>query len=223
MISAPAWKCTAFSVSLPTAVMVTLPPLPLICTAALTISSVTTPGVRITWSASWPHVVSTTKSCASLAEANACVAPKTDVAMSRLKSTGSTTTTFLAPAYRAPCTALLPTPPAPKITTVPRPDARGVDRRAPSGGDAAADQAGHLEGDVVGERDGRPLGHDRVLGEGAQGAEPAEVFVAQVEAEGAVEEHAGPGVEALDAHVLVPGRAGTADAAGRDVGADHPV
>src|SRR4051812_33737851 len=118
MISAPAWKCTAFSVSLPTAVMVTLPPLPLICTAALTISSVTTPGVRITWSASWPHVVSTTKSCASLAEANACVAPKTDVAISRLKSTGSTTTTFLAPAYRAPCTALLPTPPAPKITTV---------------------------------------------------------------------------------------------------------
>src|SRR3954453_9264357 len=117
-MSMPAWKCNAFSESLPTAVMVILETLPLICTAAPTISSVTTPGVRITWSASWPHVVSTTKSCASLAEANACVAPKTDVAMSRLNSTGSTTTTFLAPAYRAPCTALLPTPPAPKITTV---------------------------------------------------------------------------------------------------------
>src|SRR6516225_6139428 len=38
--------------------------------------------------------------------------------MSRLNSTGSTTTTFFAPAYRAPCTALLPTPPAPKTTTV---------------------------------------------------------------------------------------------------------
>src|SRR3954451_6504285 len=118
MISAPAWKCTAFSVSLPTAVTVTLAPLPLIWMAALTISSVTTPGVRMMWSASWPHVVSTTKSCGSLAEAKAWVAPKTDVAMSRLNSTGSTTTTFLAPAYRAPWTALLPTPPAPKITTV---------------------------------------------------------------------------------------------------------
>src|SRR4051812_27759841 len=117
-MSMPAWKCTAFSVSLPTAVMVILEPLPLICTAAPTISSVTTPGVRMTWSASWPQVVSTTKSWASLAEAKACVAPNTDVAMSRLKSDGSTTTTFLAPAYLAPCTALLPTPPEPKITTV---------------------------------------------------------------------------------------------------------
>ena len=40
------------------------------------------------------------------------------MAISRLNSTGSTTTTFFAPAKRAPCTALLPTPPAPKITTV---------------------------------------------------------------------------------------------------------
>ena len=38
--------------------------------------------------------------------------------MSRLNSTGSTTITFFAPAYLAPCTALLPTPPAPKMTTV---------------------------------------------------------------------------------------------------------
>ena len=46
------------------------------------------------------------------------MAPNTVVAISRLNSTGSTTTTFFAPANRAPCTALLPTPPAPKITTV---------------------------------------------------------------------------------------------------------
>src|ERR1700685_3137855 len=102
----------------PTAVIVTLPPLPVIITAACTISSVTAPAVIITWSASWPQVVSTTNSCASLAVAKAWVAPNTVVAISRLNSTGSTTTTFFAPANRAPCTAMLPTPPAPKITTV---------------------------------------------------------------------------------------------------------
>src|SRR5215470_3931924 len=114
----PAGKCTARSLMWPTAVIITLPPLPVIITAACTISSVTTPGVMITWSARWPQVVSTTKSCACLAVANACVAPNTVVAISRLNSTGSTTTTFFAPANLAPCTALLPTPPAPKITTV---------------------------------------------------------------------------------------------------------
>src|SRR6516164_3117814 len=114
----PAGKCTARSLMWPTAVIVTLPPLPVIITAACTISSVTTPGVMITWSASWPQVVSTTKSCASLAVPNAWVAPNTVVAISRLNSTGSTTTTFFAPANLAPCTALLPTPPEPKITTV---------------------------------------------------------------------------------------------------------
>src|SRR5580704_6675929 len=114
----PACTCTARSLMWPTAVIVTLPPLPVIITAACTISSVTAPGVMIDWSASWPQVVSTTNSCASLAVANACVAPNTVVAMSRLNSTGSTTTTFFAPANRAPWTALLPTPPAPKITTV---------------------------------------------------------------------------------------------------------
>src|SRR5580704_9116332 len=114
----PACTCTARSLMWPTAVIVTLPPLPVIITAAATISSVTAPGVMIDWSASWPQVVSTTNSCASLAVANACVAPNTVVAISRLNYTGSTTTTFFAPANRAPCTALLPTPPAPKITTV---------------------------------------------------------------------------------------------------------
>ena len=45
------------------------------------------------------------------------VAPKVS-AFSRLNSTGSITMTCAAPAYLAPWTALVPTPPAPKITTV---------------------------------------------------------------------------------------------------------
>src|SRR4029077_12040041 len=49
--------------------------------------------------------------------ANACVAPNS-IACSRLYSTGSIAMTFLPPAYLAPCTALMPTPPVPKITTV---------------------------------------------------------------------------------------------------------
>src|SRR3954468_16526241 len=80
-------------------------------------SSWRTPTVMIAWSASSPQVASTTNSCASLAEAKVWVAPKT-VAISRLNGTGSTTTTRSAPARAAPWTALLPTPPAPKITTV---------------------------------------------------------------------------------------------------------
>ena len=71
----------------------------------------------IAWSASWPQVISTTASCASAAEAKTCVAPNSS-AFDRLNSTGSTTITCAAPAYRAPWIALLPTPPAPKITTV---------------------------------------------------------------------------------------------------------
>ena len=58
-----------------------------------------------------------TASCASAALAKTCVAPKAS-AFSRLNATGSTTMTCAAPAYRAPWTALVPTPPAPKITTV---------------------------------------------------------------------------------------------------------
>ena len=45
------------------------------------------------------------------------VAPK-NFAVSRLNSTGSTAITDFAPAARAPCTALMPTPPVPMITTV---------------------------------------------------------------------------------------------------------
>src|SRR5487761_1880565 len=102
----------------PTAVIVTWPDLPTTLMAFAITSSCRMPTVIIATSASWPQVVSTTKSCASLALAKARVAPNTVVAISRLNSTGSTTMTFCAPANLAPCTALLPTPPAPKITTV---------------------------------------------------------------------------------------------------------
>ena len=97
----------------PTAVMVTWPLLPTTLMAFAITSSCRMPTVMIATSASSPQVVSTTKSCASLAVANACVAPNTDSAWSRLNSTGSTTTTFFAPARLAPCTAFMPTPPVP--------------------------------------------------------------------------------------------------------------
>src|SRR6516165_5271568 len=101
----------------PTAVIVTWPVLPTTWMASWITSSCRMPTVMIARSASSPRVVSRTKSNASAAVAKVCVAPNT-LAISRLNATGSTTTTFFAPANRAPCTALLPTPPAPKITTV---------------------------------------------------------------------------------------------------------
>jgi hypothetical protein len=96
----------------PTAVIVTWPVFPTTWMAFLITSSCSTPTVMIARSASSPQVVSLTKSYASPAAAKACVAPNT-LAISRLNGTGSTTTTFFAPANLAPCTALLPTPPAP--------------------------------------------------------------------------------------------------------------
>ena len=54
---------------------------------------------------------------ASSAVAKAWVAPSS-MAFSRLFSSGSMAMTFLAPACRAPWTALMPMPPTPKITAV---------------------------------------------------------------------------------------------------------
>src|SRR5256886_4580805 len=94
-----------------------VPALPVRLTAALTASLSISPTVQMTLSASWPRVRLTSVSRASSALANAWVAPNS-MACSRLNSTGSTAMTFLPPAYLAPCTAFMPTPPAPKITTV---------------------------------------------------------------------------------------------------------
>src|ERR1700684_1444803 len=108
----------SFTQPFPTAVIVTWPVLPTTLMAFAITSSCRMPTVMIAWSASSPQVVSTTKSCASSAVANAWVAPNSVVAIFRLNSTGSTTTTFFAPARLAPWTALLATPPAASITTV---------------------------------------------------------------------------------------------------------
>jgi hypothetical protein len=97
--------------------MTIVPALPVRLTAALTTSLSISPTVQMTLSASWPRVRLTIVSCASSALANAWVAPNS-MACSRLNSTGSTAMTFLPPAYLAPCTAFMPTPPVPKITTV---------------------------------------------------------------------------------------------------------
>src|SRR2546430_339676 len=97
--------------------MTMVPALPVMSTAALTTSLSISPTVQITVSASWPRVRLTMVSWASSGPANACVAPNS-IACSRLYSTGSIAMTFLPPAYLAPCTAFMPTPPVPKITTV---------------------------------------------------------------------------------------------------------
>src|SRR5436190_17496083 len=97
--------------------MTIVPALPVRLTAALTTSLSISPTVQITLSASWPRVRLTMVSWASSGSANAWVAPNS-IACSRLYSTGSIAMTFLPPAYLAPCTAFMPTPPVPKITTV---------------------------------------------------------------------------------------------------------
>src|SRR5215472_441855 len=115
----------------PTAVIVTWPVLPMTWMASWITLSCRMPTVMIARSASSPQVVSRTKSNASSAVAKVCVAPN-NLAISRLNSTGSTTTTFFAPANLAPCTALLPTPPAPH---------------------AAGHQRGDVEADPLGDLD----------------------------------------------------------------------
>src|SRR5438309_6774746 len=80
-------------------------------------STCTTPGLTTTRSAMRPTVMSLTSGIASSADAALCVAPKI-LAESRLDSTGSTATTYLAPTARAPCRAFIPTPPTPITTTV---------------------------------------------------------------------------------------------------------
>src|SRR6185312_142401 len=101
----------------PTAVTTTLPPLPISSTAFRSTSACITPTVITAWSAIWPWVRSQMYCEASSGSPVVNVAPNLP-AISCLNGSGSTTTTCLAPAYAAPCTALMPTPPLPKITTV---------------------------------------------------------------------------------------------------------
>jgi hypothetical protein len=79
------------------AVSTTTPALPVALNPPSTIWEVITPGVRIAASAIWPRVRSTSAIVASSIDANACVAPSS-IAFSRLFSSGSTATTYFAPA-----------------------------------------------------------------------------------------------------------------------------
>ncbi len=90
-------RCICFSELRPTEVTVIWQPLPTIAAAWSTTSALSTPTVQMACSASWPRVISATACCASPAAANTCVAPNSS-ALARLNSTGSTTTTFAAPA-----------------------------------------------------------------------------------------------------------------------------
>ncbi len=85
--------------------------------ASCTFSPWMSPTQMITLCAIRPSVRSTSAPVASSALAKVCVAPNS-IARSRLLPTGSITTTWRAPAAAAPCTAFMPTPPAPMTTTV---------------------------------------------------------------------------------------------------------
>ena len=108
---------TSVSVIGATAVCTTRPPFCVIAIAGAMYVPLATPMVRMTFSAICPQVSSPTSAVASSKSLAECVAPNT-WACSRLNSTGSTATTWRAPAIAAPCTAFMPTPPQPTTTTV---------------------------------------------------------------------------------------------------------
>src|SRR3954470_4790758 len=85
--------------------------------ASSTTCDVTTPTVTMAWSAPTPLVSSKAFMTASSPVATACVAPNSS-ALFRLYSIGSTAMMCRAPACFAPCTALMPMPPMPKMTTL---------------------------------------------------------------------------------------------------------
>jgi hypothetical protein len=68
--------------------------------------------VMIAWSAPTPRVSCWIASCACSALSKLCVAPSSS-ARSRFMGSGSTATTFEAPACAAPWTELMPMPPMP--------------------------------------------------------------------------------------------------------------
>ena len=115
MIEPGSWMLLTASLFRPVSTMV--PPLPVALKESVMISSVTMPAVMMVLSAPLPLVSDCASSMASAAEATAWVAPSS-MAFSRLFSSGSTAMRFLAPAKRAPCTALMPIPPTPTTITV---------------------------------------------------------------------------------------------------------
>ena len=108
---------TSVSLMSATDVCTTRPPLPMIAIAGAMWWPRPSPTVMMHFSAMAPQVRSITSAVASSSDEAVWVAPNT-CACSRLNSTGSTAITFAAPAMAAPCTAFMPTPPQPTITTV---------------------------------------------------------------------------------------------------------
>src|SRR3984885_6090815 len=99
----------------------------------------------------------------------------------------------------------------------------GVHGRPPASGHAAGDQRGNVERYVRADWDAGEFRDHRVLREGAEHTEAAEVLTVLVEPEGAVRKHAGACVLPRVTQVLPPGRAVPAGAARGDERADHVV
>ena len=190
---------------------------------AVTTSSSTVPTRMRAWSAPWPQVSSLTFSAAAAASAKAWVAPNFR-AVSRFNATGSTTTTYFAPALTAPWTALMPeSADAVDDDGVPGADAAGVDRGAPTGRHTTADEDGGLQRQPVVDLHHRVLRDGGALGERAEHAHGTEILLARVEPERAVGHEALEDGGAHVAEVLAAGRAVAAGPAVRDEAADHVV
>src|SRR5207249_10345531 len=99
----------------------------------------------------------------------------------------------------------------------------GVDRGAPSGRDTAADQDGGLQREVVIDLHAGVLGDRRIVGEGPEQAERAEVLAVLVEAEGAVRHAALRQRRTQVAEILLSPGAEPARPARGDEGAHHLV
>ena len=203
--------------------MVTVPLLPTTLTASLTVSADSTLTVSSAWSARRPPVSAVTNSRASDAFANACVAPSSS-AFSRLNSTGSTTTSGRAPAYAAPWTALMPTPPAPYTTTAwpgrtaaafiaaPHPVRTPQPTRAPSSNGMSSGSFTQDHSLTTARSEKEPRVHIAPRSSPSLWKRKVSSSRAPVRA-----------FRALSHRFCAPDRAGPAGAADRDEGADDPV
>ena len=132
---------------------------------------------------------------------------------------------FLAPTIRAPCTALMPTPPdADHHHRVPRLDLGAVHRRSPAGRHPAGDQGHDAERQVGVDLHQRGLVAHAVLGEGAQFGHHVEGLAVEVVAHRAVGDLArGERRRAEVTQVGVAGDAHLAPTADREEAGRHMV
>ena len=173
-------------------------------------------GVSTTRSAITPAVSSLTIGMASSTDATVSVAPK-NFAESRLNSTGSTAMTARAPAARAPCTALIPTPPVPMMTTVspgcvPTPTVADP-HPVVTPQDTSEAASNGIESSILITDSSASTA---VFGEGAELRHRGQILVADVPARGAVGDH--PLVEHHGAGVAQIGHARHTPSAGATCG-----